>query len=136
MCFLIWFYTPILRFTFTLPNRRSSPFSQLHTRCGVQKIAFIIEHVCVSMNFRLTIYTVEKEFDLIFLYISSLANPSERCLILPAQGMKTINFILSGNLILLTCNDIKICFLKVYLILYLFCYYGKSKFFQYYVNQF
>ena len=44
---------------------------------GVQKMAFVIEHVCKSMNSALTIYA-EKTIHLPSIYILSLANISDR----------------------------------------------------------
>ena len=69
-------YIPILRFTvsyFLLDNSATSFFSII----GVQKMAFVIENVCKSMNSALTIYA-EKTIHLPSIYILSLANISEK----------------------------------------------------------
>ena len=77
MYFLIWFYiylSYVSHFlTFLLDNSSSSFFSII----GVQKMAFVIEHVCKSMNSALTIYA-EKTIHLPSIYILSLANISDR----------------------------------------------------------
>ena len=44
---------------------------------GVQKMAFVIEHVCKSMSSTLTVYA-EKTIHLPSIYILSLANISDR----------------------------------------------------------